>query len=49
MTGDVATSVAADAETMLASVRAAAKTQMERALDDATRAATESWARERER
>ena len=49
MTGDVATSVAADAENMLASVRAAAKTQMERALDDATRAATESWARERER
>jgi hypothetical protein len=49
MTGDVATSVAADAEATLASVRAAAKTQMERALDDATRAATESWARERER
>jgi hypothetical protein len=49
MTGDVATIVEADAEAMLASVRAAAKTQMERALDDATRAATESWARERER
>ena len=49
MTGDVATLVEADAEAMLASVRAAAKTQMERALDDATRAATESWARERER
>ena len=49
MTGDVATSVAAGAEATLASVRAAAKTQMERALDDATRAATESWARERER
>ena len=47
--GDVATIVEADAEAMLASVRAAAKTQMERALDDATRAATESWARERER
>ena len=49
MTGDVATIVETDAEAMLASVRAAAKTQMERALDDATRAATESWARERER
>jgi hypothetical protein len=47
--GDDTPDAATDAEVTLAFVRAATRTQLERALDDATRAATDSWARERER